>query len=198
MIPVGTVSEWVYEEYIDRAYGRGEDLRNTVLWKDSYERGFVCPDEEGGWLAFAYDGRDHFFLGRFGNEIFPPEEEDIYDREERILGEADRASPEKAIAILRDLYLDPDFRDETTPEGIAIANDPECVKWISDYWAYICWNEHGNQCLPSEVRFGGFVEDILDPSNALEYLMPDGEDYSVPKAVSLAGTLKKLHRRYAR
>ena len=28
----GFIPEEVYEDYIDIAYGRGEDLRNTLLW----------------------------------------------------------------------------------------------------------------------------------------------------------------------
>lgn len=33
----GIISEWDYEEYIDRAYGRGADLRETKLWKPTYD-----------------------------------------------------------------------------------------------------------------------------------------------------------------
>lgn len=168
----GMISEWDYEEYIDRAYGRGADLRETKLWKPGYERGFVCPDDNGMWLAFAYDGRRHRFLGTYGfDDVFGPEEEDACDRRERMLAEADGAPGSDGIDILREIYLDPDFRRETTPTGLRIAADPECIRWIKDFWAYVQWNERGNEASLSEIGFGGFVRDILGPTDATEYLL---------------------------
>ena len=38
------IPEAMYEEFIDRSYGTGHNLKETRLWKDTYERGFVCPD----------------------------------------------------------------------------------------------------------------------------------------------------------
>jgi hypothetical protein len=194
----GIISEWDYEEYIDRAYGRGADLRETKLWKPAYERGFVCPDDNGGWLAFAYDGRRYRFLGTYGfDDVFEAEKEDPYEKRERLLLEADTSSVPKGIDILRRLYTDPDFRQEATSVGLKIAQDDECIVWICDYWDYVKWNEHGNECALSEAGFGSFVEDILDPHYALEYLMPEGREKAGTEEKLLADRLMVLHRRYS-
>ena len=67
------ISEWMYEDFIDIAYGRGENLKDTKLWKDSYRYGFVCPDEEGNWIGFAFDGSRYWFLGTHSeDEVFYP------------------------------------------------------------------------------------------------------------------------------
>ena len=193
----GIISEWDYEEYIDRAYGRGADLRETKLWKPTYERGFVCPDDSGGWLAFAYDGKRYRFLGTYGfDDVFEPEEEDPYEKRDRMLAEADRASGPDGIDILRELYLDPDFRSETTPIGLRIAEDPDCIRWIKDYWAYVQWNEHGNEASLSEIGFDGLVQDILDPAYATEYLLCNFP-FSTKREMNLADRLKVLNRRYS-
>jgi hypothetical protein len=191
----GFIPEAVYEDYIDIAYGRGEDLRNTLLWKDSYERGFVCPDGYGKWLAFAYDGKRHLFLGTFPEEkVFPHEEEDWYDYRERMFAEADRKPSPQAVDILRSLYLD-GRNGRPDPRLVSMAKDPACLKWFSDYWDYVRWNEHGNECSLSEVGFEGFADCILDPEPYLEYLLPEGDETDDGKI--LAEKLKLLHRRYA-
>ena len=194
----GMISESIYEKYIDRAYGRGEDLRETKLWRPQYERGFVCPDERGGWLAFAYDGKRYRFLGTYGSDdVFEEEEEDPGDRLERMLSEADRASASAGIDILREIYLDPDLGQSTTSVGLRIAADPECIRWMKDYWNYVKWNEHGNEASLSEIGFEGFVQDILDPSYVTEYLLNDFP-FSSKRAIDLADRLKVLNRRYSR
>ncbi len=193
----GEISEWAYEHFIDVAYGRGANLKDTKLWKPGYVRGFVCPDDNGGYFAFAYDGEKHLYLGDFKHsQVFEDEGEDKYDKEERMLREADRSNVIEAIDILRSLYLDPDFKELTTPEGMKIAGDPDCIKWMSDYWNYVKWNEHGNECSISEVRFEGFCEDLIDPSNAIEYLMPDGPKYADDTAKELAERLTRLNKKH--
>ena len=191
--PGQIISEWLYEEFIDVAYGRGVNLRETKLWKDSYRYGFACPDEDGGWIAFAYDGKKYRFLGTFDDSIFPEEEEDWYDYRERMLSEADRSSSEKAIDILRKLYVSAENWREQTAAGLLIAKDPECIQYMVDYWSYVRWCEHGNECSLSEVMFEGFVNDILDPQYVLEYL---SNDEDTEEARRLEKVLKNLHRRY--
>ena len=192
----GVVDEWLYEDFIDIAYGRGENLKNTLLWKDSYERGFICPDGNGKWLAFAYDGRNHLYLGTFTyDEMFAPEEEDWYEYSERKFADADRKPSPEAVDILRSLYLD-ERNGRPDPRLKKIANDPACLKWFSDYWDYVRWNEHGNECSLSEVGFEGFADCILNPDHYLEYLLPEGDETDDGKI--LAEKLKLLHRRYCR
>ncbi len=198
----GIISEWDYEDYIDRAYGRGADLRETKIWKDSYERGFVCPDGNGDWLAFAYDGKRHRFLGTYGfDDVFGEdtngEEEDWYDYRERMYAMADRTTSADAIGILRNLYTDPRNTGKTAA-GMRIANDSECLQLMADYWSYVRWNEHGNECSLSEIGFEGFVTDILDPGYALNYLMPEGPENAGDREKELAGRLKALHWKYVR
>ena len=194
-IEEGPIDEWIYEDFIDIAYGRGENLRNTKLWDERYDRGFVCPDENGRWLAFAYDGKRYLFLGDFSfDDTFGPDEEDWYEYEDRMFRKADSLPAPEAINVLRELYLDP-RNGETTPEGIRIANDPACVEWIADYWTYIRWNEHGNECSLSEVGFGGFAEDIRYPMRATEYLEYGYPDCD-PRGTALSNRLMELHRKH--
>ena len=189
------ISEQMYEDFIDIAYGRGEGLKGTRLWRDRYERGFVCPDEEGGWIGFAYDGSRYYFLGTFrADEVFYPEEEDFYDFRERRLSEADRLPSVEALDVLRSLYLDPRSKEDWTEEGLAMASDPECMAWFSDYWDYVRWCEHGNECSLSEVEFKGFVDSVMDPQYVLEYLLTDSDD----RSEGLAERLRALNSRYGK
>ena len=187
------ISEEMYEDFIDIAYGRGEGLKGTRLWKDRYERGFVCPDEAGKWIGFAYDGSRYHFLGTFReDEVFYPEEEDFCDFRERRLSEADRLPSVEALDVLRSLYLDSRSKDDWTDEGLAMAIDPECMVWFSDYWDYVRWCEHGNECSLSEVEFKGFVDSVMDPQYVLEYLLTDSDD----RSEGLAKRLRALNSRY--
>jgi len=189
------IPEAMYEEFIDRAYGTGHNLKETRLWKDTYERGFVCPDENGGWDAFAYDGRNHRFLGTFSDdEAFSHEEEDWEDYRDRMLSEADRKPSNEAIEILRALYADPRSKAEWSEDGMRMANDPDCLRWFSDYWSYVRWNEHGNECSLSEVGFNGFVETILHPEDFRGYLLEGGDD----NGRDLADRLEGLNRKYSK
>ena len=191
------ISEWLYEDFIDFAYGRGSNLRDTKLWKDSYSYGFVCPDEEGNWIGFAFDGTKHIFLGTFDEEdVFFPEVEDFIDYRERRMREADRLPSVEALEVLRSLYLDPESKDDWTEQGLRIAEDPECMRWFSDYWEYVRLCEHGNECSLSEIGFQGFVDTVLEPEYVLDYLLYDGEGDRESRG--LAERLRMLNKRYGR
>ena len=191
-LKAGEIDEWTYEDFIDYAYGRGDNLKNTKLWKKTYQFGFVCPDEEGGWLAFAYDGQKYLFLGTFSfDEVFEPEEEDWYDYRFRMMRKADRSDTPEAIGILRDLYLD-DRNTDRTPKGVRIAGDPDCISWMIAYWSFTRWNNHGNEPSFDEIDgFQGLVDCITQPESLLDYLVDSGER-------ELADRLYGLHRRYLR
>ncbi len=125
--------------------------------------------------------------------------EDPYEYRERLLWEADRydhgfGNIAAAIRTLRELYLSP--TEESTPVGRAMAADPKCLDWMHDYWEYVKWNEHGNQCNLSEIGFDGFVDAILDPGNVLEYLLPEGRIPEYKDAIELADRLLALHEKY--
>ena len=189
------IPEEMYEDYIDIAYGVGCDLKETRLWKSSYQRGFACPDGNGKWYAFAYDGRNHRFLGTFPEEeVFEPEEESWEAYKERLMAEADRMPATEAIDTLRALYVDPRSKGEWTEAGLKMANDPECLRWFSDYWSYVRWNEHGNECSLSEVGFGGFVDTILRPEDFKGYLL-EGDNR---EGRELADRLEELNRKYTK
>lgn len=193
--PGEIISEEMYEEYIDRASGRGANLKETNLWKDKYEMGFVCPNGMGGWDAFVYDGSKHRFLGTFSKEeLFAPYRESWGDYRDRLMAEADRMSATEAIDVLRTIYVDPRSKREWTETGLKMANDPECLRWFSDYWAYVRWNEHGNECSLSEIGFGGFVDTILNYGDFIDYLR-EGDD---TEGNELADRLEELSRKYSK
>lgn len=191
-LPGVAIPEDLYEEYIDRAYGRGMSLRDTLIWNDRYERGFVTPDWEGGWYAFAYDGRKHYYLGQFGSEQLIPDEDSWEDHEYEMLLKADTSVPKEAIGILKDLYLDGRSDSRPSRTDLAIAGDEECIRWFIDYWTFVRWNEHGNQCSVSEIGFDGFIGMILRPAPVSEYL----KEADCDTARELDRRLAKLHRKY--
>ncbi len=190
----GPIPEDVYEDFIDIAYGRGDNLKVTKLWKRSYVRGFVCPDGYNKWMAFAYDGRRYLFLGTFSyDEVFAPEEEDWNAYQEWMLSNADRSPSTEAVNVIRALYLDDHNRDIRRPIGEKIFNDQGCLTWFAKYWDYVRWNEHGNECSLSEVGFDGFIDTFLNPDPYIEYLLPPGDEDERGK--ELAAGLMKIHRR---
>jgi len=184
----GFIPEWCYEHYIDVAYGRGENLANTKLWSPEYKRGFVCPDEEGGWLAFAVLKNDQaVYLGQYKfDDVFEPDEP-----EEDELWRADELNNADGIRILRKIYLE----DHPTVNEYRIATDPQCFQLICDYWEYVKRSEHGNECCLSEVMFDGFVSDILDPERVTAYLIGGVYDGDDANGLSLAD-IRRLFKKY--
>lgn len=184
----GPISEHVYEDFIDRAYGLGYDLRETKIWAPNMERGFVFPNDEG-YHVFAYVNGRPYYAGAYSYEELFDEEESWTEKTDRLYSEADRAPSSEAIDILRSIYLDDNSKDEWTPEGLRMAQDEEALRWMADYWSYVRWNEHGNECCLSEVGFQGMVDSIMDPSYVIEYLEDEEE---------LIRRLRALNRKYGR
>ena len=127
-------------------------------------------------------------------------DEDIDEYKDRLMYEANRSKDTVyAMNILRYLYCMPDNRD-ATPIGKAIARDEDCFNWICDYWDYVKWNEHGNECNFWEAGgYGGFLDQILDPdamNDTIDYLLPDGRIPGYERAIELADRLMELHERY--
>lgn len=191
-LPGVVIPEDLYEDFIDRSYGVGYNLMVTRLWNDRYERGFVSPDGDGGWFAFAYDGRRYRYLGWFTSDEILEEEIDWYDYEYMMEMNADVATPDNAIAILRELYLNENSKSKWTDKGLRIANDTDCLDWFSEYWSFVRWNEHGNQDNISDIGFTGFIDIILDPEGVSEYLLMSECD----RGTELEARLSMLHTRY--
>ena len=180
---VGPIPESVYEDYIDIGYGQGTWLEDTKLWRPGYVTGFVCPDGRGGYHAFADTGKKYLYLGTYTEEeTFEPE---IPDWEEEMLEKARHAKPREQMRILREILL-------TKPHtGLQeeMAEDPELSGFIDDYWAYVCWNEHGNQCTLDELGYyPGMLEMVFDIEPYREYLEPYEPE--------LWKRLTKLHEKY--
>lgn len=191
------IPEWLYEDYIDYAnYNGGSDLKETLIWDpNKYKRGFVTRNPEGNnniALALRNDGK-YVFIGEFDDdELFEEDEADVYSE---LIEKADKASPREGIDILRRIYLE---MDEPTEAGRVIANDPDCIQLFKDYWAYVCWSEHGNQCCLSEIMLDGFISDILDPSYVIDYLLYDDEKKIDKDAKNLIDRYRAMHKKYIR
>lgn len=192
-LPGVVIPEEMYEDFIDTAYGRGMNLRDTMIWSDRYERGFAVPDGKGAWEAFAFDGRRHRYLGRFGREQLVSDEQDWEDHVYEMLLKADVSLPREAIPILRDLYLDPRSGNRPTEAERRIASDADCIRWFIDYWTFVRWNERGNECSVSEVGFDGFVDMILHPKDVSDYLSAN----DCLTARELMDHLSRLNRRHS-
>lgn len=191
--PNVAVPEELYEDFIDRAYGQGTNLKDTLLWKDQYERGFTSPDGNGGWYAFAYDGRKYLYLGSFSEEEIIDDFPDWEDYREEMEMKADVSKPKEAIRILRELYLDVNSQREWTGKGRLIADDTDCIDWFVDYWTFVRWNEHGNQCNISEIGFSGLIDMIVNPDEVSEYLLSSECD----RGTELNARLMELNRRFS-
>lgn len=189
-LPGVVIPEELYEEYIDRAYGRGMNLRDTMIWNDRYIRGFALPDDNCGWLAFAYDGKLYTYLGCFDKEQLDPDTPEE-DKEYELILKANASPPEVSIPILRDLYLC--SGEKISSVESAISHDDDCINWFIDYWNFVKWYERGNECMISEVGFEGFIETILDPEDVSSYL----KDADCNNAIELDKRLSKLHKRYS-
>ncbi len=180
---VGPIPEEVYEDYIDIGYGRGDWLENTKLWKPEYSAGFVCPDGYGEYHAFAIIKGKNFYLGTYTmEETFEPE---VPDWEEEMLEKARHARPRVQMQILKDILL----TKPHTPIQEEMAEDPEVSEFIEDYWEFVVWNEHGNQCSLEELGYyPGVLEMVFDIEPYREYLSYEP---------SLWDRLVKLHQKYA-
>lgn len=192
-LPGVVIPEEMYEYFIDRAYGNGINLRDTRIWNDRYERGFAVPDGSGAWEAFVSDGRRYRYLGRFVREQLASDDDDWEDREYEMLLKADASLPKDAIPILRDLYLDPRSGSHPTEKERRMASDPDCIRWFVDYWTFVRWNEHGDECMISEIGFDGFLDTILHPGDTIRYLSANDCD----RARNLKERLSELNGRYS-
>ncbi len=74
-----------------------------------------------------------------------------------------------------------DFVLETNPEAGLALRDPEVWAWICDYYAYVAWNEHGNEpSLYEDAENGYILYAISDLTAAYddsftEYLTDQGD-----------------------
>ena len=121
-----------------------------------------------------------------------PYDEEWEDYEDDMLYTADVSLPEKAIGILRALYLDERNGEERKAYQMEIANDSECISFFIDYWEFVRLTEHGNTPSISEIGFGGFVNMILFPKEYLDYL----SDIGGREAENLEKRLIALHGKY--
>ena len=161
---------------------------SDTVYGDTYAQGFAKFTDRG-WDVYVQEGKNFLYLGRFGNGILRDVNDDWYFYREKRMTDADSLPSKEAIGLLRDIYVDPDNREEWSEIGLTIAADKECLDYFADYWSYLRWNEHGNECSLAEVGFGGLVNDIIDPWYVLDYL---GEEEG------LKDRLVELHMRYSR
>ena len=126
--------------------------------------------------------------------------EDLDEWEDRLIYEANRSgNMVYAMDLLQFAYLLPGKRIPALEKKAA--RDSDCFAWICDYWDYVKWNEHGNECNFYDAGgYGGFLDQILDTdamNDTIEYLLPEGRIPGYERAVELADGLIALHERYA-
>lgn len=67
-----------------------------------------------------------------------------------------------------------EYPDMWTVETIPFIINPIVIDWINDYWDFVCWNEHGNECALTEIDFYEMLCDIIayesDRYNTRDYL----------------------------
>lgn len=104
-------------------------------------------------------------------------------------------SSNRPISALLDCYRRYEISD---PIADQVANDKEALRWLDDYWAFVCMNEHGNQCNMFDVGgFVGFAYIFQNPQQYIEYLSRMG-DYEnlTDREIDLIERLKNIAPRY--
>lgn len=132
----------------------------------------------------------------FINRLSDDEYEKIEETVDAIYRKAN--ATDRPISMLLDCYRK---YEESDPVADAVANDSEALKWLDDYWAFVCWMERGRQSSIEEVGgFVGFAHTFEDAEYFLEYLYGYGGDWyndpDIPEAKDLYDRLKVLGSRY--
>ena len=78
-----------------------------------------------------------------------------------------------------------------------VINDDDAVRWMKDFWAYVQWSEHGNECMMEEVGgIRGFVDAFVRPVPAIEYLSYDDYEHIDDTARDLISRLGTLYGKF--
>lgn len=78
-----------------------------------------------------------------------------------------------------------------------VINDDDAVRWMKDFWAYVQWSEHGNECMMEEVGgIRGFVDAFVRPVSAIEYLSYDDYEHIDDTARDLISRLGTLYGKF--
>lgn len=124
------------------------------------------------------------------------DDDDEYDRRMEAIDEAYREADRSShpISILLDCY---NKYEEHDPIADAVANDDEALAWLGDYWAYVKYNEHGNEASMEEVGgFKGFANTFYNADQYIEYLMYDDYENIDDTARDLVDRLRTIAQRY--
>ena len=78
-----------------------------------------------------------------------------------------------------------------------VINDDDAVRWMKDFWAYVQWSEHGNECMMEEVGgIRGFVDAFVRPVATIEYLSYDDYEHIDDTARDLISRLGTIYAKF--
>lgn len=148
------VPEGVYEGAIDRYYGYGEPLPQSLKEKYGFEYGFITPNDRCRYEIFGHRNGQYYF--------FELEHEDIVfdeDLEEKRWDETEPKS-NRGKDVMDWLFegFCQEFDDQML---IGLAQVPEIRQWLVDFWDWIHDIDH-NAATAEEVGTWGFRHDLLD------------------------------------
>jgi len=107
--------------------------------------------------------------------------------------QADRI--DRPVGVLLECYQNYQEHDSNTD---AIASDAEALRWLDDYWEYVCSVENGRQCSMAEldglIGMAGYITDPFIAEQVIEYLQYDDEIDE--DAQNLIDRLKQITSRY--
>lgn len=117
---------------------------------------------------------------------------DVYDGLSIVETMVDKFNDKRGISLLKFMFI-VEASTQDIQKFQPMLDDENVYNWIVDYWGYVHWNEHGDECALSEVGYGRFLWGILEPENYIKCLS-DGN--SNPVAKKLLAELKIIHEEY--
>ena len=58
----------------------------------------------------------------------------------------------------------------------SILDSEEFDRIVADYWAFVCWNNHGNECLPSEIDYRALMDEFIHNNGWMDELREEIRD----------------------
>jgi len=75
-----------------------------------------------------------------------------------------------------------------------LLNSDEFEDIVGEYWEYICWNNHGNECAPSEIDYRALMDDFMGGNGWMDELREEirenGDGWGIEELLARAEELR--------
>lgn len=116
---------------------------------------------------------------------------------EEVLCLADKMKTADAMKLSRLVFI-ASCRDAEKTKYCHLLDDEDVLQFATDYWEFVRYNEHGNECSFAEFSYGEFLDEIcgMCPAQVFEYLQECAENGGGVKVYSLIREFESLNKRY--